>query len=131
MPVDWEVRGNVLVVRFAGDFGVPDIEKTRDEVKASPAFRPGLKLLLDARRSEAPTTTTRMQSYTAMVGSLRGLAFERHWAIVPKTGSAVRFGMARVLASYLSMKGIEMLVTTSFEDALAALAEPAARQSHG
>jgi hypothetical protein len=53
MPVTWEIRGQILIVTLAGDYGFDEPVHAVTEALADTQFRSGTSLLVDARLSHA------------------------------------------------------------------------------
>ena len=122
MPVTWEIQGAILVVRLAGAFDLRDLDQAKAQVLEDPRFHPGLCLLLDARLSEADASVARIQRYVAFGANLGDMDLAKRWALVVHEKSLVRYGMSRVLAAYLGLRGVDMLVTRDIVEALKWLA---------
>lgn len=87
MPVVWEYRDNLLVVRGSGLYPNSVLEDAVRSAVADPRFRPGTLLLWDGRVSEVPLSSADIEWRVELVASLvdRGLS--------PKVAVLLREGL--------------------------------------
>jgi len=55
MPVEWDRRGRVVVVRTIGNYSNAEVRAAIDQAAADPGFQAGTSLVFDGTRSEAST----------------------------------------------------------------------------
>jgi hypothetical protein len=121
MPITWELRGDVLVVTVVGEYDPQGFPRVVSEVQSDPRYRAGLSMLFDARRSRAVVTKDYVQEWTGRLVNLPRLGFSKVCAAVVGE-EPYRFGMARMAAAHLAERGVALLVTRDFIEALAELA---------
>jgi hypothetical protein len=116
MPVTWEIRGQILIVTLAGDYGFDEPVQAVTEALADTQFTPGTSLLVDARLSHARRTSEDFRTRATWVASLgsKGLSSRCAIVIAPEPH---QFGMARMAASHHEIQGLEMSIFTDLEEA--------------
>lgn len=109
------------MVTVAGDYEPDALARAVQEVQADPGYHPGLSMLYDARRCEANIDRRMVEDWVRKVAGLPKLGFSRRCAIVMSSEHRYRFGMARVAAAHLAPKGVDLMVTMDFDEAVAGL----------
>ena len=79
MPVEWELRGGVLILIFSGMVEREEIEGALAAALSDPRSRPRLGLLWDGRSSQTPLSADDLDWRFGLVSSLaeRGLVAGR------------------------------------------------------
>ena len=119
MPVVWEIRGDVLVLRYVGNPTPEERHRALDEVMADPAFRPGLSILFDTRSSIYTVSPEELAKRVEWAVGLTAHGFRPRYAVVSPPGpdGIVKTGIAMVAGR------VEIGRFAGMEDALAWLAD--------
>jgi hypothetical protein len=117
MPVKWEIRDPVLIVRTEGHYQVDELVRSVAEAIADSAFRPGLFILWDGRHSQANITTPDIDWRINWVASLPKMGFSSRCAVVLNR-EIHRFGLARMLSTKLEAMGVELGIFHGVDEAL-------------
>ncbi len=119
MPVEWDRRGRVVVIRTIGNYSNAEVRAAIDEAAADPEFQAGTSLVFDGTRSEAPISKPDVDWRVGMLRSLPSRGFSSRVAIVVRADERYRFGLARQLSMLVEQHGVEL---KSFPDVEAATA---------
>jgi len=119
MPVEWDRRGRVVVIRTIGNYSNAELRAAIDQVAADPELLAGTSLAFDGTRSEAPISKQDVEWRVGMLRSLPSRGFSSRVAIVVRADERYRFGLARQLSMLVEQHGVEL---KSFPDVEAATA---------
>jgi hypothetical protein len=119
MPVEWDRRGRVVVVRTIGNYSNAEVRAAIDQAAADPEFQAGTSLVFDGTRSEAPISKSDVDWRVGILRSLPSKGFSSRVAIVVRADERYRFGLARQLSMLVEQHGVEL---KSFPDVEAATA---------
>jgi hypothetical protein len=117
MPVSCEIRGSILVVTLVGDYSFEEPVQAVMSAIADPDFHAGTSLLIDSRLSKTSRNSEDFRERARWMGTLRDHGLSSRFAIVisPKPH---QFGMARMAATHLDLKGLELEIFTDMDEAL-------------
>jgi hypothetical protein len=83
VPVEWELRGRILILLFSGIVERNEIEAALAAALADPRSRQGgLGLLWDGRSSQTPLSADDLSWRFALVSSLAGRGLVRRAAVL-------------------------------------------------
>ena len=116
MPVAWEFRHHLLVVILIGDYDFDAPKRAVLEAIADPAFQPGTMLVIDARLSAARRSSDDFRERAVWMASLTERGFADRFALVINS-QAHQFGMARMAAAHVEMRGMELGIFGALESA--------------
>jgi hypothetical protein len=119
MPVVWDRRGRVVVVRTIGNYSNAEVRAAIDQAAGDPESQAGTSLVFDGTRSEAPISKQDVDWRVGMLRSLPSKGFSSRVAIVVRADERYRFGLARQLSMLVEQHGVEL---KSFPDVEAATA---------
>ena len=114
MPVAWEIRDRVLIVKLVGDYHFDEPMQAVNEALLDALFRPGTSLLIDARLAHAHRTSEDMHLRAKWVASLQLKGVSSRCAIVMRP-EPNQFGVARMATTHHEMAGLEMDIFTDCE----------------
>lgn len=117
MPVAWELRDRVLIVKLVGEYDFDEPVEAVNAALLDPQFSPGTSLLIDARLAHAHRTSEDMHLRAKWVASLQPRGVSSRCAIVIRP-QPNQFGVARMATTHHEMAGLEMDIFTDFEEAL-------------
>jgi hypothetical protein len=121
MPVSWEIRGSILVVTLVGNYSFEEPVLAITTGISDSNFHPGTSLLIDARQSKIDRNSEEFRARAIWMATLLEKGLSSHVAIV--IGSQPhQFGMARMAATYLDLKGLELEIFTDMDEATHRLA---------
>jgi hypothetical protein len=115
MPVTWTIRDEFIVLGLIGDHSTEELKQAGTAAFASPEFRPGMSIVVDARSSFNDASHEDMQSRMEWLVSLRTKGISRHCAVV---GTKDRIGMTMLIAARANALGMKVRVFTNLEEAL-------------
>ncbi len=116
MPVAWEFRDQLLVVTLIGDYDFDAPKRAVLEASAAPAFHSGTMLVVDARLSTARRSSDDFRERAAWMASLQERGFAERFALVINSQTH-QFGMARMAAAHVEMRGLQLGIFTELESA--------------
>ncbi len=119
MPVEWDRRGRVVVIRTIGNYSNAEVRAAIDEAAADPEFQAGTSLVFDGTRSEAPISKPDVEWRVGMLRSLPSRGFSSRVAIVVRADERYRFGLARQLSMLVEQHGVELKSFPDVEGATA------------
>jgi hypothetical protein len=119
MPVEWDRRGRVVVIRTIGNYANAELRAAIDQVAADPDLPAQAGLVFDGTRSEAPISKQDVDWRVAMLRSLPSRGFSSRVAIVVRADERYRFGLARQLSMLVEQHGVELKVFPDVEGATA------------
>jgi hypothetical protein len=119
MPVEWDRRGRVVVIRTIGNYSNAEVRAAIDEAAADPEFQAGTSLVFDGTRSEAPISRQDVDWRVGMLRSLPSRGFSSRVAIVVRADERYRFGLARQLSMLVEQHGVELKSFPDVEGATA------------
>jgi len=119
MPVEWDRRGRVVVIRTIGNYSNGEVRAAIDGAAADPELPAGTSLLFDGTRSEAPISKQDMNWRVGMLRSLPSRGFSSRFAIVVRADERYRFGLARQLSMLVEQHGVELKAFPDVEAATA------------
>jgi hypothetical protein len=128
MPVKWEIRGSVLVVKLVGDYGFNEPVQAVSEAMADPQFQAGTPLLIDARLSKTSRSSEEFRERAQWMASLQPKGLSSRCAMVI-SGQPHQLGMARMAAAHLDLRGMELEIFTDLDKALQWLSNGNARNA--
>lgn len=114
MPLRHEIRAGVLRLVLDGDYEQAALESAVSEALADPAYRAGMSLLIDSRRTGGDGSSAALRERVRFLRSTRE-HFSGKCALVV-TG-LLRFGLARMFASLAEVEGIEVRVFQDMDEA--------------
>jgi hypothetical protein len=117
MAVTWEIRGLVLIVTVAGDYGFDEPVRAVTKALADSQFRPGTSLLVDARLSRARRSSEEFRTRATWVASLVGSKGLSSRCAIVITPEPHQIGMARMVATHHELQGLEMSIFNDLEEA--------------
>ena len=117
MPVTWEIRGQVLIVTLAGDYGFEEPVRAVQEAIADSAFQRGTSLLVDSRLSKTSRSSEEFRERARWLASLRDKGLSSRCAVVIGP-EAHQFGMARMAATHHDLQGLELEIFTDLDEAV-------------
>jgi hypothetical protein len=117
MPVKWEIQDPLLILRFEDDYRAEELIRALVEAIGSPAFRPGLFVLGDGRRSNATISASDADWRVEWVSSLPKLGFSSRCAVVVNN-EAHRLGVARKLSIRLGLIGVRLGIFHDTDEAI-------------
>jgi hypothetical protein len=123
MPVTWEIRDTILVLTLVGDYHFQEPVEAVVTAVANPQFRPGGSLLIDARLSTSNRTSEDFRERARWMRSLRDRGVLSRFAIVI-SAQPHQFGLARMAATHLDTKGLDLEIFADMEEALSWLKSP-------
>lgn len=116
MPVAWEFRDQLLAVMLIGDYDFHAPKRAVLEAIADPAFKPGTMLLVDARLSTARRSSDDFRERAVWMASLKERGFAERFALVINSQTH-QFGMARMAAAHVEMRGLQLGIFSDLESA--------------
>lgn len=119
MPVEWDRRGPVVVIRTIGNYSNAEVRAAIDAAATDPGFQAGTSLIFDGTRSEAPISKPDMEWRVAALRTLPSRGFSSRVAIVVRADERHRFGLARQLSMLVEQQGIELKPFPDVEAAIA------------
>jgi hypothetical protein len=122
MPVEYEIDSarNVVVTRYSGDVSEEMFQEYFERLESDPRFRRDMNNLVVA--TAVRSTTVQSDSIRTSVG--RGGWEPKKRAIVLPSDKPAIYGMARMSSAYWEMKGSDVKIFDSEQEARAWLAEP-------
>ena len=130
MPVTWEFQSRLLVLRLVGNYNYDTPVRAVVEAMADPAFQPGTMLLVDARLSTTRRSSDDFRERAIWMASLRARGFAARCALLINS-QPHQFGMARMAATHLEMRGMEFEIFTDSDKAAQWLLGGAAAKQAG
>jgi hypothetical protein len=116
VPVSWELRESLLVIRLSGAYRFAEGQRAVDEALARPEFRRGTALLMDARESLANPPADEIRTRAEWLATLPERGFLPRMAVV--TGPELfRYGLTRMLSSIAENRGVVIATFESLEAA--------------
>jgi hypothetical protein len=122
MPVTWEIRNSILLVTLAGDYGFDEPMSAVAQAMADPGFRKGTPLLIDARLSTSRRSSEDFRQRSLWMASLQAKGLASRCAVVIN-GQLHQLGMARMAATHLDLRGMELEIFTDLNEAVRWLSE--------
>ena len=116
MPVAWEFRDQLLVVTLIGDYDFEAPKRAVLEAVVDPAFQVGTMLVVDARLSTARRSSDDFRERAVWMASLKDRGFTERFALVINS-QPHQFGMARMAAVHIEMRGMQLGIFTEVESA--------------
>jgi len=118
MPVQWEIRGGILVLSLVGQFTNEDIGQALQQAAADATFRPGMRLLWDPRRSQTPMSSADLQWRIGLVSSAARAGLLSRFALVLRPDQGLSFEIFATEA----VKQLDVVPIRAFTDPAEALA---------
>ena len=118
MPVQWEIRGEILILSLVGQFTNEDIERAVREAAADERFRPGMRLLWDPRRSQTAMSSPDLQWRIGLVSNAARTGLLSRFALVLRPDQGLSF---EIFASE-AVKQLDVVPIRAFTDLTEALA---------
>ena len=117
MPVSWEIRGPLLIVRLVGRYAFDEPEAAIVEAMSCPEFQTDTSLLIDARSSEIQRSSEEFRQRSVWMASLQPRGLSSRCAIVISDRPS-QFGMARMAATHLELRGMTLGIFTDLDEAV-------------
>jgi hypothetical protein len=117
MPVTWEFRDSVLVVRLVGKYDFEEPIQAVNDAMSSPQFRAGTSLIVDARRSEARRSSEELRARAHWMASLVPQGMSPRFAIVISS-KPHHYGLARLASIHLDLQNMTLEIFADFEEAM-------------
>ena len=119
MPVEWDRRGPVVVIRTIGNYSNAELRAAIDQAAADAEFQAGTGVVFDGTRSEAPISKQDVDWRVGVLRSLPSKGFSSRVAIVVRADERFRFGLARQLSMLVEQHGVELKAFPDVEAATA------------
>ena len=124
----WTIRDGLVVITLIGTHELDEFRDTINEALASPGFRRGMHLFVDARSSYSYLTPEAIQQRLEFIASLREKGIPPRCAVVT---TQQRVGISLRAAVKLEGFGMQMGVFLDMEEARTWLREPSFGQGRG
>lgn len=116
MPVTWELRQRILVIRLVGNYEYEEPANAVGEAMRDPAFRPGTSLLIDARSSTSRRSSEELRERAIWMSSLTKKGIGTRCALVINS-QPHQFGIARMAAAHIEPRGMQLEMFTDIAKA--------------
>ena len=116
MPISYEFRDEILVVRIMGDYESADFTRTIAQGYTDPRFLRTTPILIDARESESSITGDEMQRIKRRIIGQLPAGHEGKWAMVTRT-DPLRYGIGRMAGLVMESMGVPAVIFTDIEEA--------------
>jgi hypothetical protein len=107
MPLRHEVRSDVLWIVVEGEYDDAELHACYERAFADPAFRDGMHLMIDSRKTLANPTRGELVERVRFLSSLRPRIGARCAVVVADT---LHYGLARMFGAYGEPHGFEIRV---------------------
>lgn len=111
MPVTWEFRRRILVIRLIGNYDYDAPVNAVAEAMSDPAFRPGMMLLVDARQSTTRRSSEDFRERAIWMASLTTKGMSTRCALLINS-QPHQFGVARMAAAHIETRGMQFEIFT-------------------
>ena len=116
MPVTWEFRHRILVIRLVGNYGYDEPANAVGEAMRDPAFQTGTLLLVDARLSTSRRTSEELRERAIWMSSLTKQGIGTRCALLINS-QPHQFGVARMAAAHIEPRGMQLEIFTDITKA--------------
>lgn len=121
MPIRHEIRGALLWIVVDGGYDEAELERAKQNALHDPAFRPGMPVLIDSRKTSVAPSRGGVAERAAFLAGLRPRVGPRCALVV---SDPLHYGLARMLAAFGEPQGLEIQVFQDPEHAEAWLLGP-------
>ena len=125
MPVTWEFQNSLLLVKLIGDYEYNAPVQAVSEAMRDPACLPRTMLLIDARLTTARRSSEEFRERAIWMASLQARGLGNRCALLINE-QPHQFGLARMAATHVEMRGMKLGICTDMEEAARWLLQDAA-----
>jgi hypothetical protein len=118
MPVLWELQNRLLVLTLIGSYDYDAPVRAVFQAMADSAFEWGSTLLIDARQSTVNRSSEEFRERAFWMKSLLAHGVAPRSAILINSHPH-QFGMARMAATHVELRGLELAIFHDFDQAAA------------
>lgn len=114
MSVSHHIQKHLIYLELVGIFHIDEYKTELQKAAADPAFRTGMRLLIDERQCANNWSSGEIGKCVRALESLHGRVSSRIGIVV---SDSLHYGLARMLSTYAEENGMRVEVFTKLEDA--------------
>jgi hypothetical protein len=114
VSVSYHIQENLIYLESVGIFHIDEYKSELQKAAADPAFRAGMRLLIDERQCCNNRSSGEIGECVRALESLRGRVSAMIGIVV---SDSLHYGLARMLSTYADENGLRVEVFTNLEDA--------------